>query len=164
MPIGRRRLLIVAAALAGIILSGCGEKAGLELRTDPEPLTHRLNLPQRVGPVRWVSVSPVHDTGWVPPKVQFYDVYAYIELDEEAWNALEKSSAAPGVRDDIVIPEPVAAIVIPPAALGDFHPSSAGRRGEGPSFDTKSLSAEARTEVQKAIRVGGALVVEMRVR
>jgi len=155
--------LIIVAALAGTVLSGCGEKAGLTLRTDPEPLTRRLNLPQRIGSVRWVSVSPVHDTGWVPHKVKFYDVYAYIELDDEAWKTLEKSSSAPGVRGEIVIPEPVAAIVIPSAALGGFQPSGAGRRGEGPSFDTKSLSTEAKTEVQAAIRVGQALVVEMRV-
>lgn len=164
MVIHRSRLRAVAALLVIIlasVVSGCKDEASLRLRTDPEPLARRLKLPQHVGSVRWVAVSPVHDSGWVPQKTEFYDVYAYIELDDEGWTELENSEA--GRRATITLPEPVAALVIPPqSAEGDFQHSSGIRQADGPSF--KPLSAEAKTEVANAIRVGNALVVEMRVR
>ena len=145
-------------------MSGCKEEAGLTLRTDPEPLSRRLNLPQHIGSVRWVAVSPVHDTGWVPPKVEFYDVYGYIELDKEGWKELEKTAAQSGRRGTITIPAPVAALVIPQSAAGDFQQSSGTSQAEGLSFEPADLSSEAKTEVENAIRVGDALVVQMQVR
>jgi hypothetical protein len=155
--------LMIAASFLGILLIGCREKNTLTLRTDTEPLTKRLVLPKALRSVRWVAVSPVHDSGWVPPKTEFYDVYAYIELDDPAWTELEKSAGDARVRGTLVIPDPVAAVLIPPAAMAEFGPSDdGGRRAEGRSFNL-AVSDQARTDIEQAIRVGRALVVLMRV-
>src|SRR5262249_51048281 len=100
----RGAVAVLLGIFLGIVMSGCQEEAGLTLRTDPEPLSRRLNLPRHIGSVRWVAVSPVRDTGWIPPKVEFYDVYGYIELDKEGWKELEKTAAQSGRRGTITIP------------------------------------------------------------
>ena len=135
----------------------------LTLRTDPEPLTRRLHLPAQIRAVRWVSVSPVRDTGGVPGPADFYDVYAYVELDADAWTSLEKSAGGLNARGVVTVPASVAAVLIPAEAIADFTPSDAAVRAEGPSFNPATLAAEPNTEVDTAVRIGGALVIQMRV-
>jgi hypothetical protein len=146
----------------GIILTACRERPPVTLRTDTEPLTKRIVLPKAIRSARWVAVSPVHDSGWVPPKTEFYDVYAYIEFDEAAWTEMQKSAGDARSRDTIVIPDRVATVLIPPASMAEFSSSDGGRRAEGPSFNL-AVSDKEKTDMQGAIRVGGALVVLMRV-
>lgn len=134
----------------------------MTLRTDTEPLTKRLVLPTAIHSARWVAVSPVHDSGWIPPKTEFYDVYAYIEFDEAAWAEMQKSAGDATSRGTLVIPETVATVLIPAAFMAQFSVSDGGRRAEGPSFNL-AVSDKEKTDVQGAIRVGGALVVLMRV-
>jgi hypothetical protein len=107
-------------------------------------------------------VSPIRDTGGVPGPTDFYTVYAYIELDPAGWSALEKS-AGPLSTGKIVIPEEAAAIVIPSSESGGFKASGRNRQAEGPSFNVALLSADPKTDVESAVRVGGALFVQMRV-
>jgi hypothetical protein len=152
--------LIFAGITLSISLNDCAEKQAVTLRTDVEPLTKRLKLPGPIRAVRWVAVSPVHDTGWIPPKAEFYHVYAYIELDAGAWNQLA-GFAGPSSGDTITIPESVARELLPPAAMEEFKKLNDSRTASGSGFNSDVLAAEERTRVDKAVRVGDALVVMM---
>lgn len=134
----------------------------MQPRTDSEPLQRRLRLPIDIRSVLWVAVSPIEDSGGVPGPADFHTVYAYIELDPAAWSALEKS-AAPLSRGTILIPQAVAAVMIPAVANMKFKTSSSGSRAEGTSFNPAALATDPKTDVESAVRVGGALVIKMRV-
>jgi hypothetical protein len=157
-----RLLGSVFVVLAGFMLTACGSKK-LELRTDPEPLTKRLNLPKSIQSVRWVSVSPINDTGGVPGRSDFYDVYAYIQMGADGWQALDASAGGHGAQAAIDIPQAVAEVIVPKDAKGTFQQSAAGRHAEGASYNTASLATSDKTEVNKALRVGDALLIQMRV-
>lgn len=163
MTQNKSRYALISLAILGIILGGCREKVALKLRTDPEPITRRLHLPKTIGPVRWVSASPVSDAAGLPARTDFFDVYAYIELDAGAWIELEKTAGGAGALGSIVIPEAAAALILPSNAVADFKSAKEGREAEGPLFNPASLAAEDKTEVQRAMRIGNALIVQMRV-
>ena len=149
----------------GMILNSCGRKPTLTLRTDVEPLTRRLNLPKQIQNVRWVAVSPVQDTGSVPGRTDFYEVYAYLQMDEGEWATLNQTGGEPASRDAITIPEGAAKVIVPSTDAGNFKESEGGLRAEGQSFNAKNLvvAGDTKTEVQKAVRVGSALVLQMMV-
>jgi hypothetical protein len=153
----------IAMALC-ILALNCREGTVLTLRTDPEPLARRLHLPAQIRGVRWVAVSSVTDTGGVPGPVDFYDIYAYVEIGPEGWTELEHTAGRTAARGTVSIPEPVAAVLLPDAGRDAFTRSEAARRGEGPAFDPVALVADEKAEVAAAVRVGEALVVQMRVR
>ena len=159
-----RRFLTFALMFAALLLGGCREKAALTLRTDAAPLTNRLNLPALSGPVRWVAYSPVDNSGLAPGRTDFYDLYAYLELDDATWSALEKKAGTPGAPDTIIIPQKVASTLLPSSAAPAFKTSGSGSEAQGPSFNAEALSSDQRTTVQKAIRVGTALLIQMEVR
>jgi hypothetical protein len=72
----RRCLAMLAISLFPseiVWLTGCRREPALQLRTDADPLVHRLKLPSRIGGVRWLAVSPNKDTGWIPPKIESYN-------------------------------------------------------------------------------------------
>ena len=154
-------LLCVTAGVA--ISGGCGSKPALTLRTDPEPLARRLHLPSDVEFVRWIAVSPVHDTGWIPPKAEFYDVYAYIQLGPQGWMELQSSPGLTGLRATLALPKDLAARLIPADARSYWEPTSDGLRATGPAFDGARLAADPGTTVEIAIRVEMALLIRMRV-
>jgi hypothetical protein len=155
-------LLICAFISLGLILGGCAGEAALTLRTDPGPLANRLNLP-KLQSVRWVAVSPVHDTGWIPPKIEFYYVYAYIDFDDGGWADLEKT-AGPSTPGSISLPERVATLLLPAVAAKEFTKENDTFEARGPSFNTSTLAAQPRNKVAAAIRIGSALVVQMTAR
>jgi hypothetical protein len=135
-------------------LTGCRREAALQLRTDADPLVHRFKLPSRIGAVRWLAVSPNKDTGWIPPKIEFYNVYAYIELDDDAWVALGKTIGEPGGRDTFSLPRSVAEVVIPASTMKNMKQSGSDVQIDGTSLNASALSNEPKkTEVQQAIRV-----------
>jgi hypothetical protein len=156
----RRIICYLLPVLTAVALNACGGH-NLELRTDPEPLTKRINLPKSIQSVRWVSVSPIHDTGGVPGRSDFYDVYAYIRMGSDAWPALAASAGTAG-HAAIDVPAAVAQVIIPNDAKGLFQQSGAEWRAEGDAFNPASLAANDKTEVNKAVRVGDGLLLQMR--
>jgi hypothetical protein len=156
-----RSYFAAAAAAAAVLLSsGCREKVPLKLRTDPAPLARRLQIPID-GAVRWVAQSPMHDTGGVPGRTDFYVLYAYIELSDRAWQGIRQTAGVSGSVDRIVLPHDVASLIIPPEAAGQFKSSDGGFEADGPSFKGDSLTSDSKTNIRKAVRVGKALVVQM---
>jgi hypothetical protein len=141
-------------------LAGCRREAALQLRTDADPLVHRLKLPSRIGAVRWLAVSPNKDTGWIPPKIEFYNVYAYIELDDDAWVALSKTIGEPGGRDTFSLPRSVADVLIPASTMKSVKQSGSDAQIDGTSLHASALSSDPqKTEVQQAIRLDRVLIV-----
>jgi hypothetical protein len=163
MGFSRVAAILVVAGLA--LSSGCKEKAGLKLRTDTEPLTRRLKIPaSAITSARWVAVSPVQDSGWVPPQADFYDVYAYITLDPSAWSGVDALASRGSSPETLEIPQPVGAVMFAgnfPAALKKLGEVSVA---EGTAIDPERLTENDKTEVSKAVRVENALVLLMRVR
>ena len=153
-----------ALMLAALLLSGCREKVALTLRTDSAPLTNRLNLPALNGPVRWVAYSPIDTSGLIPGRTDFFDLYVYWELDEAAWSALEKYAGPQGAIDTITLPQKVTSTLLPSSAGNAFKTTVNGTDAQGPSFKTEGLSRDPKTTVQKAIRVGTTLLIQMEVR
>lgn len=142
-------------------LSGCHRQPKLQLRTDVDPLVKRLKLPTRPETVRWVAVSPNKDSGWIPPKTEFYTVYAYIELDDQSWAALSKTVGEPTARDTISLPRPVAEVLIPAAAMKTARQSDPDVQIDGTALNTSALPTDPKkTEVQKAIRLDKDLFLE----
>src|ERR1700756_1310083 len=143
------------------VLSGCRRQTTLQLRTDADPLLHRLKLPGKVGAVRWVAVSPNTDTGWIPPKTEFYNVFAYIELDDDAWVALGKLVGEPGGRDTLSMPRPVADLLIPAPARRSVKQTDTDVQVDGTSLNASALSSDPKkTEAHQAIRFDKALIVK----
>ncbi len=151
-----------AICLAGVffaaLLCGCGGN-NILVRTDIAPLTRRLKLPEGVQSVRWIAVSPVHDTGFIPPSADYQDVYAYIPLEPSQWVELENVVGQKGAPASIEIPRSIVDVLFPAGASGANQ-----HRIEGPSFNPAKLVSDSKTEVFSAIRVNNALVVQMRVR
>jgi hypothetical protein len=154
---------VLIGTLLGMCLAGCREKVTLTVRTDSAPLARRLKLPEAMGPVRWVSVSSVRDSGGVPGPADFYIIYASIELDKSAWTAMDQTAGPPGPAVSLTLPHEIAGLVIPPSSIKDLKSLGDDQQAEGPSFRVEALSADPKTEVQKAIRLGGALIVQMEV-
>ncbi len=151
--------LILVCLLA--VLCGCRRQTALQLRTDADPLVHRLKLPGKVGAVRWVAVSPNKDTGWIPPKIEFYNVYAYVELDDDAWVALAKIVGEPGGRDTFSLPRSVAEVLIPAPTMKNVKQTDSDVQIDGTSLNASALSSDPKkTEVQQAIRSDKALIVK----
>jgi len=120
----------------------------------------RLKLPSRIGAVRWLAVSPNKDTGWIPPKIEFYNVYAYIELDDDAWVALSKTIGEPGGRDTFSLPRSVADVLIPASTMKSVKQSGSDAQIDGTSLHASALSSDPqKTEVQQAIRLDRVLIV-----
>lgn len=136
----------------------------MTLRSETAPLTSRLHLPQNIQSVRWVAVSPVQDSGWIPPQADYYDVFAYIPLDAAQWAEMESFAASAGARGTIDVPEEVASILFPEGGAGFGQLSGKSRRVEGVAFDGSKLASNEKTEVNSAIRSGDALLIQMRVR
>lgn len=141
-------------ALLGIALVACKKHPELQLRTDLAPLQRRLHLPGHVTSVRWVAVSPVKDSGWVPPKIEFYDVYAYLELSPEEWAAFQGVAGPPGTSVSFEIPREAAA-VLRLSTGSAFH-------AEGPSFNPPAVSAGPKGDVIHCLRMKDALVIHFR--
>lgn len=151
--------LILVCLLA--VLCGCRRQTALQLRTDADPLVHRLKLPGKVGAVRWVAVSPNKDTGWIPPKIEFYNVYAYVELDDDAWVALAKIVGEPGGRDTFSLPRSVAEVLVPAPTMKNVKQTDSDVQIDGTSLNASALSSDPKkTEVQQAIRSDKALIVK----
>ena len=159
MPTKSSLTLIFCCLLA--VVCGCRRQTALQLRTDADPLIHRLKLPGKVGAVRWVAVSPNKDTGWIPPKIEFYNVYAYIELDDDAWVALGKIAGEPGGRDTFSLPRSVAEVLIPAPAMKNVKQTDSDVQIDGSSLNASALSSDPKkTEAQQAIRFDKALIVK----
>jgi hypothetical protein len=156
----KRSLTLIFACLLAV-LCGCRRQTALQLRTDADPLVHRLKLPGKVGAVRWVAVSPNKDTGWIPPKIEFYNVYAYIELDDDAWVALGKIVGESGGRDTFTLPRSVAEILIPAPTMKNVKQTDSDVQIDGASLNASALSSDPKkTEPQQAIRFDKALIVK----
>jgi hypothetical protein len=146
-------------------IEACHRGAPLELRTDAGPLVNRLKLPSGVGAVRWVAVSPNKDTGWLPPRIEFYNVYAYIELDDAAWVALYKTIGEANGRDTLSLPSAVAKVLMPNSTMNNPGSSGSDVQIVGAALNASTLSNDPKkTEVQKAIRSDKALVVQFTAR
>jgi hypothetical protein len=111
--------------------------------------------------VRWVAVSPNKDTGWIPPKIEFYNVYAYIELDDDAWVALGKIVGEPGGRVTFSLPRSVADVLMPAPTMKNVKQTDSDVQIDGASLNASALSSDPKkTEVQQAIRSDKALIVK----
>lgn len=149
-----RILSLVGCIPLGMAPAGCKKHPELQLRTDAGPLQNRLRLPSHISSVRWVAVSPVKDSGWIPPKIEFYDIYAYLELNQDEWAAFQSLAGPPGATASFEIPE-AAARALKLSMDTAFH-------AEGLSFTPESVSAGPKSDVIGCLRMKNALVIHFR--
>jgi hypothetical protein len=142
-------------------VSGVGCAPQRQTRTDLEPLTRRLNLPGGISAVRWVSV-PEHESGcdWVPEPDRAYRLYASVMLDPVAWATLG-AAVAPGMPTTFTLPADIARAMLPATLLTPSLPS-ANTTISGIDIPNPRLSKSEQVHIARALRVGSALVLELR--
>lgn len=159
----RRRQILLGALGAVLLYQGRRAVASeLAVRTDIEPLRRRLHLPEGPLSVRWVAVSPVLDSGLLPPRAEFYEMFAYVMCEAAALQDFTTRAGEPVGGATVVLPEAVAVAILPPDVPGGVQMVEKGRQVAGAAYSAEALSQSRKTWVHAAIRLGNALLITFR--
>jgi hypothetical protein len=119
------------------------------VRTDLALLRQRIRVPEAVTSATW-TVLPVGGAGDTVPGPTDTRLWAYLRADGGGFGA----GGAPGA---VLVPEAVAAAILPPELLAGAEREGDARRVEGASFDPAALDRGAYRGV-RAVQAGGGLL------
>ena len=140
------------ALIAGLTIAVACNRQSTEVRTDPDPILLRVQLPQSASNVVWIS-EPVVKDGCIPAHDSPTRIHAVI--------AGYTSEGAPGRMD---VPIPIANAILPPSirTRGVVHDGIMTIEGNLPN--KRALERPQEAEIRHALISAEGLTLELWVR